>query len=1047
MIRYFTTHPTAANILMLVFLVLGAVALPSLLRETFPRIAPKTVQITVANPGATSAEVARAICRPIEEALEGVENLDEVVCVARESLALTHVEMRQGAGFAQFVTDVEAAVDAITDFPEQAEAPVLEQLGRLDPVASVALTAGPDVAAGDLRALAEDVRRRMLRWGGIPRVELDGFSDHQIRIEIPEAAARELGLSLSDISGIITRQNVDAPVGEVASPEGSTLLRLTAERRSLAAYRTLIIASSDAGGEVRLGDIATITDTFSDADVLTTLNGERAALLNVSKTPSDDTLRVMAALRAFLDDEGSRLPESVAFTITGDTSGVLVDRLTMLTANAIAGLVLVFGAMWLFFGFRQAFWITAGLPVSFLGAIAAMAALGYSLNMLTMVGLLIVIGILMDDAIVIGENIASQRARGLSPIDASVAGVSQVAPGVLASFATTTIVFGSLAFLQGNIGELLRVIPVVMILVLAVSLVEAFLILPAHLSHDDGPAATKPCLADRWLERLRSGVVGPVVWVAVNHRYLTLGLTLFVFLSAVAMLVGGVLKFQAFPEIDGDQVEARLELPAGAPLENTQAEMAYVLAALDRVNADLSPRNPDGASLVQDIVVTYSENPDPGATGPHLATARIDLLPAETRGVTLDTLLSAWRDAAPQTPGMRRLSLTEPSLGPAGRAIELRLQHDDVALLEAASDELQSWLLRYRGTFNITDDLQMGRPELRVTLRDDAHSLGFDARAVADQLRAGFLGVQADEVRIDGEAYQIDLRLSSFDRETLGDVAQFTLTSPTGARVPFGVVADVSPGREYEALRRINGIPTVTVTGDVDTSIANADEIVRDTLSSKVPDLLARYPGLAIGIEGQNAEAQTTQASMLRGLMLGLIGVYLVLSFQLRSYIEPLIVMAIIPFALTGLVFGHMALGLDLTLPSMLGFVSLAGIVVNDSILLVNFIKSERAPGVTRIADAAIQAAKARFRAILLTSVTTIAGVLPLLTETSLQAQILIPLVASIAFGLMATTVLILLVIPATYAILDDFGLVDLVPEPGLAPTLREPVSVGARDE
>jgi HAE1 family hydrophobic/amphiphilic exporter-1 len=1044
MIRFFTTHPTAANILMAVFLVLGVVSLPSLLRETFPRIEPRTVQITVANPGATSGDVARSICRPIEEALEGTENLDEVVCVARESLALTTVEMRQGADFDQFVTDVEAAVDAITDFPEQAETPVLERLGRVDPVASVALTAGSDVAAADLKALAEDVRRRMLRWGGIPRVELEGFSDHQIRIEIPEASARQLGLSLSDISGIIARQNVDAPVGEVVSPEGSTLLRLTAERRSLADYRNLIIASSATGGEVRLGDIATITDTFSNAEVLTTLNGERAALLSISKTPSDDTLRVMDALRAFLGDERPRLPKGVELTITGDTSGVLVDRLTMLTVNAIAGLVLVFAAMWLFFGFRQAFWITAGLPVSFLGAIAAMAALGYSLNMLTMVGLLIVIGILMDDAIVIGENIASQRARGLSPVDASVAGVSQVAPGVLASFATTTIVFASLAFLEGNLGELLRVIPVVMILVLAISLVEAFLILPAHLSHGGTATRTQPRLADRWLDRVRSGVVGPLVRIAVKHRYLTLGLTLFVFLSSLAMLLGGVLKFQAFPEIDGDQVEARLELPAGASLEDTQAEMAYVLAALDRVNAELSPGNPDGASLVQGVVVTYSENPDAGSAGPHLATARIDLLPAETRGVTLDELLSAWRDAAPKTPGMRRLSLTEPSLGPAGRAIELRLQHDNVEVLEAASDELQAWLLRYLGTFNITDDLQIGRPELRVTLRDDAHSLGFDARAVADQLRAGFLGVEADEVRIGGEGYQIDLRLSSFDRETLGDVEQFTLTSPTGASVPFGVVAEVSSGREYESLRRIDGIPTVTVTGDVDTTVANADEIVRDTLSSKVPDLLAQYPGLDIGVEGQNAEAGTTQASMLRGLALGLIGVYLVLCFQLRSYVEPIVVMSIIPFAFTGVAFGHLALGLDLTLPSMLGFVSLAGIVVNDSILLVNFIKSEQEPGVTRVAEAAEQAARARFRAILLTSVTTIAGVLPLLTETSLQAQVLVPLVASIAFGLLATTLLILLVVPAAYAILDDFRVADLTSDPVPLPTLREPGSAGA---
>lgn len=1026
MIRYFTTHPTAANLMMVAFLVVGLISLPALLRETFPRIEPRTVQVSVPYPGATPTEVLRSVCQPVEDAIDGVENTDEVICIARENLALITAEMVQGRDFDQFTSDIEAEIGALTSLPDATDDPVIEQLGRVDPVATVAVTVQQDIGPSDLKALAEDIKTRMMQWGGIPRVEVTGFSDRQIRIEIPEAAVRQLGISLSDIAGTISRQNLDRPVGEVTSDTGSTLLRLTAERRDLHTYANIVITSNDAGGEVRLGDIATITDTFEDPEILTTRGGQRAAILNITKTPSDDTLRVMDALRAFVEDEQARQPEGVELLITGDTSSILTDRLTMLVVNAVQGLALVFLAMWLFFGFRQAFWISAGLPVSFLGAIAVMAAMGYSLNMLTMVGLLMVIGILMDDAIVIAENIASHRAAGRSPVEASISGVTQVAPGVLASFATTTAVFGSIAFLDGNLGELLRVIPVVMILVLVVSLVEAFLILPAHLSHGQDAGQVGRRRADIWLDFIKARIVATLVNAAVGQRYLTFGLATLLFLSSIAMLTGGYLKFEAFPEIDGDQIEARLELRPDAALAETQTEMAYVLAALERVNTALSPRNPGGAPLVRQVVVTYAENIDSGAVGPHLATARIDLLDAETRGVTLDEILLAWRAEAPETPAMRGLNLTEAALGPAGRAIELRLQHKDFAVLDQAADDLKGWLAQYRGAFNIADDLNLGRPELRIVLRDSASSLGFDARSVSDQLRAGFLGVEAGEVRMGSEAFEIDLRLSAFDRDSLTDLENFTLLSPTGSLVPFGVVAQAVPARDYAVMQQINGVPTVTVTGDVDTGVANADEIVRATQAQFVPDLTARYPGLTFDVQGQNAAAATTLASMSQGLMLGLIGVYLVLSFQLRSYIEPVVVMVIIPFAMIGVVFGHLALGLNLSLPSMLGFVSLAGIVVNDSILLVNFIKSEHESGVTSVAEAAPVAALARFRAILLTSVTTVVGVLPLLTETSLQAQLLIPLVASIAFGLLSTTLLILIVVPAAYCILDDFGLVHL---------------------
>ncbi|MGI9452543.1 MAG: efflux RND transporter permease subunit, partial [Geminicoccaceae bacterium] len=632
MIRFFAGHPTAANLLMAAFLILGVIALPDLLRETFPRISPREVQVSVVYPGASPEDVERAICRRVEDAVDGIENVVEVRCEARENIGLATIEMEQGKNLDQFFLDIQTEVEAIDDFPDTAENPVVTQLGRTDFVASIAVT-GPENRT-QLKALAEDLKTRLLRFGGIPQVEIEGFSDRQIRIEVADAAARELGLSLDDIAAVITRQNVDLPAGEIVSQDGTTLLRFSDERLALDAYRDIVVASSAKGGQIRLGDIARISDRFEDEEVKTLFNGRQAALLDVSKTAKDDTLNVVGAIEAFLEATRPTLPPNVALTITRDSSDILKDRLQMLTVNSLQGLALVFLTMWLFFGVRQAFWIGMGLPVSFLGALAAMTMLGYSINMLTMVALLIVIGILMDDAIVIAENIATKRQKGLSPLDAAVEGAKQVAPSILSSFATTVAVFGSLAFLRGDLGEILSVVPVVMVLVLAVSLVEAFMILPNHLAH--GAATEKASSINRWvehgIEQMRQQLVAPAARMAVTYRYLTVGIGIFLFLIAVALIAGGTLKFQAFPEIDGDQLEARIELNASATLEDTEAVVEDVLAALKRVNDALSPQNPEGAPLVEDIAVRFNQNVDAGTTGAYLATINIDLLEGKSRG-------------------------------------------------------------------------------------------------------------------------------------------------------------------------------------------------------------------------------------------------------------------------------------------------------------------------------------------------------------------------------------------------------------------------------
>jgi len=1033
MIRYFAGHPTAANLLMLIFIVAGLAIAPSLRRETFPRIDPNEVQATVAYPGAAPAEVANAVCQRIEDAADSVDSMAEIRCEAREGMAIATFEMIEGANFDRFFLDIKTEVDAIDSFPDEVETPVVKQLGLADFVAAVAIT-GPD-RLPDLKAYAEAVKARMLRWGGIPNVEVTGFSDHQIGIEVRDGVARALGLSVSDIADLVGRRNVELPAGDIETSDRVVALRFDDQRVSVDALKDLVVVEGDRGGQIRLGDIATITDRFQDDEVRVEFNGRPAALLEVTKTWSADSLDVIDRLQAFLEDERGRAPQGVVLAITSDRSSIVRDRLRMLFENAAQGIVLVAAAVWLFFGLRTAFWISMGLPVSFLGGLAAMALLGYSINMLTMVGLLIVIGIIMDDAIVIAENIEAHRQKGARPLQAAIDGTRQVLPGVVSSFVTTAAVFGYLAFLSGDLGQLLAVVPVVMLLVLAVSLVEAFMILPNHLGHGphtDGPGPGPDRLgrvrrwAETWMERTRDRHVGPFAERAVAHRYLTVGIAFAAFLVAVSMLAGGVLKFQAFPDLDGDTLEARITLPRGSRLADTEAMVARLVDAAGRVDRQLAPEQPEAQPLIRHILVTYNENADTGDTGANLATVSIDLLSSEIRSIDNDGIVDRWRQAVGPLLDNVRITYAEPAVGPAGKAIEFRLAGVDLEELDVAARDLQAWLGAYRGTRDLLDDLDAGKPEIVLSLKEGAGQLGLDARTVAQQLRAAFFGSTADEIQVGVESYEIDVRLAGADRGSLAALDDAVIATADGRLVPLSEVANARWDRGFARIIRIDRRPTVTVQGDVDTRLANATEIVNDTVGRFVPVLEARYPGLSVSIEGQVANGRTTGASMAKAMVLGLIGIFIVLSFQFRSYVEPLVVMSLIPFSLIGAVFGHLLLGIDLALPSLLGLISLAGIVVNDSILLVHFIKNEHAPGDVTVEAAAPKAAKARFRAIFLTSLTTVAGLLPLLFETSLQAQILVPLVASIAFGLTTTTVLVLFVVPAFYAILDDFGLTSL---------------------
>ncbi len=1023
MIRYFASHPTAANLLMAGFIIAGLFAWPTLQRETFPRVDAKRVEVNVLYPGARAEDIEEAICQRIEDAIDGIDNVEEISCDAREGSAKAVVEMQEGRNLDRFTADVKTEIEAITDFPERAEQATIRQLGRTDFVASVAIT-GPDRKA-DLKALAEQTKDRMLHYGGIPKVEIKGFSDHQIRIELADQTLRQFGLSVADIAAAIQRQSIDLPAGNITTSDQELLVRFADERKTVDGFHDIVVVASADGGQIRLGDIATIQDRFELDEKKILFNGKAAAILDITKTASDDTLEVINAVNGFLENERAISPPGVAMVLSKDVSSIVKDRLALLLRNGGQGLVLVFLTLWLFFGLRYSFWVVMGLPVSFLGAIVLMVQVGYTINMLTMVGLLIVIGLLMDDAIVIAENIVSHKSQGKSSLDAAVDGAKQVIPSVFASFITTTCIFGSLAFLQGDLGQILRVVPVVMLFVLIVSLIEAFFILPNHLSHSLASADAKQPAVQAWVDdkmrRFSDHVVGPVADKAVEWRYFTTGCAFAALILAVSVLAGGFLKFSPFPELDGDVMEARVLLPQGTPLHRTEMIVKKVNDALAAVDKRFSPEQPDGRSLVKSVGIKFSENTDAYETGAHVVTLTADLLSSEVRSTTIDAAMEAWRLETGDLADVIWIKFAEAQIGPAGLAIEIRLQGNDLKELKSASLDLQKWLRGYSGSFNVTDDLRPGKPEIRVRLKDGASPLGVNAQMIADQLRTAFFGSTVDEIQRNGESYEVDVRLRPQDRDSLSDLDYFTISTSEGRLIPLSAIADVTFGRGYSRINRVNGVRTITIQGDVNTAVANAGELLADTQKRFFVDMGKTYPGVEFALEGANKNAATTQKSMVRGFVLGLIGVFLLLSFQFKSYAEPFVVMIIIPFAFIGAVGGHVLLGLDFTMPSMLGFVALAGVVVNDSILLVNFIKHFH--GDTKsVAVAAPLASRARFRAVFLTSVTTIVGLLPMLSETSLQAQILIPLVTSLSFGLLVSTVLVLFLVPAVYAIFDDLG-------------------------
>ncbi len=1038
-VRWMARNHVASNLLMFVLVAGGLLKGLSVKQEVFPEVSLDKIQVTVAYPGAGPEEVEEGILLQIEENLTGIEGIQRLEASAAEGSGSVVAELFTGEDPDQVLQDIKAEVDRITTFPEDAEKPIIAKMLNRREVISVVVYG--DVSERTLRERAESVRDDLLALPQITQVGLSGVKPYEISIEVPEESLRRDNLTLGDIAHRVRQASLDLPGGTLKTAGGQILLR-TKERRYFGReYRDIVVLTTPEGTQVRLGDIGEVRDTFRETDEYARFDDKPAAMVQVYRVGEQRPTEISALVKDYVERQRRALPPSLGMATWNDTTELLQSRMDLLLRNARLGLALVLLTLGLFLEIRLALWVMLGIPISVLGALFVLPATGVSINMISLFAFILALGILVDDAIVVGENVYAHRQRGKPYARAAVDGALEVAVPVTFSILTTVAAFLPLVFVSGMLGKFIRVIPLVVITLLLVSLVESLFVLPAHLAGGRQRAVPRGPLG--FLERVRSGfgrwldrfIAGPYRWAlaaTLRQRYATLAAGVAVLLITVGVIRGGILKFVFLPKVDGDVVTASLRMPPGTPVEATGAVAERLVRAALEVVADYDRDRTGAPSILRDVYATVGGTlarggPDGGETssGTHLASVALFLLGSEHRGIPSTEIGNRWREAVGEVPGIDTLTFTS-SMIQMGANIDVQLAHSDVDVLETAAAALKAELTSYPGVGDISDDFSQGKREVKLRLRPQARTLGITEEDLGRQVRSAFYGAEALRLQRGRNEVRVMVRYPEADRRSLWDLESMRLRTPDGGEVPLGAAARVEAGFGFTTINRTDRKRVIDVTADVDSTRANAQEILEELKRGPLPRLARDYPGLTYDLEGEERERRDALGSMKDGFILALVGIYALLAIPFRSYSQPLIIMAAIPFGIVGAAAGHLLMGYDLSMLSIFGIVALAGVVVNDSLLLIDRTNTARRAGESPY-QALLTAAQKRFRPILLTSLTTFFGLMPMILETSVQARFLIPMAISLGFGILFTTGVTLILIPSLYLALEDlralFGL------------------------
>ena len=1015
MIAYFTRHPVAANLLLLGTLIAGGLSLPGLERESFPESSPSRVSVSVAYPGASAADVDDRVCQVLDAELSAVNAVDELECLSVNDRATATLTMVEGGEVGQFYNDILSAMSATNDLPDEAKEPVVSILGQSELVALLAVSgiATEDSLIRYADTLANDIASLEL----VETVDVSGVSENKFRISLDQNALRRFGINAKTVSDAISARSLRTPIGTVRTEGREIFLRYSDARRTVSDLEDLVILQNASGALVRLSDLAKVTLEELTPELRAFVDGQRAAILRINKTRTADSIDTFEQVEGLLHRERARYSDPFRISVINNTTEIIRDRIALVAGNAVASLALVILVMCFFFTVREAVWISLALPFSFFAAVIGMSIVGVSINMISLVALLMSIGLIMDDSIVIAENIANwQKGSGRDSIARAVV---EVMPGVLSSFLTTACVFAPLMFLSGEIGAILKVIPIVLLITMGASLLEAFLVLPNHMAHvRTDRKANERRLAPRTLVHIRDHFVIPTASFLARWRYLTIGSVFAVLIFSLGLIASGTVKVIGFPATEGDTVEARIALTPGLPLERTQVVVRQLEDALRDVDKELSAGTRDQEPLVLRVLTTFASNVDVKDNGPHTATITVDLLTSEKRNVSADDMLNAWRAAAGPIPDLVQANFTQTVLVPGGHDLDVQLSGQDLVELELATNELRNSLLGRDDVSAAYRDFFGGRLETRLTLNEFAYVNGLTPQSVSGQLRTAFSGTETDSFRIGQSDMTVQVELDD-SIPSIEDLEDFPITIGEGKQVSLGSISDLERSYAYGQITRKDGRAIARIIGTIDRDSTTPAAISQVVTTELAPLLTKEFPGVSIEIGGATEGQAETQRSIVMAFLTGLIGVYIILAFQFRSYTLPFTIMLSIPFALVGTVFGHLSMGLDISMPSLIGFASLSGVVVNNAILFVTFFIAEIREG--DYLSAAVEAVRHRFRPVLLSSLTTFIGLMPIITETSPQAQVLVPLVVSVAFGLVSSTLLVLFVFPCILGIYFDF--------------------------
>ncbi|QNN25440.1 efflux RND transporter permease subunit [Planctomycetales bacterium ZRK34] len=1027
---------------MLLVIIGGVMAMLNMRMEVFPEIDSQKITIAVPYLGASPAEVEEGVNVRVEEAVAGIEGVKRVRSTAQEGSGTVIVELEDYADSSTVLDDVQAAVDRIETFPKETEKPVVAEVTNRVQVLSLMVHGNVDERT--LKALAERVRDDLTAMGNISQVDISGVRDFELGIEISEGALRRYGLSFKEVADAVNQASLDLPGGVVKTAGGQILLRTKGQRYVGREFENIVVRSNPDGSQLRLSDVASIVDGFEDSDIETIFEGQRAAVLNVFRIGEQDAIEIAETVKKYVEHQKEVLPVGVSLSVWFDRSDYLRGRIDLLTRNAAYGLLLVFVCLALFLDLRLAFWTTMGIPISFMGAFWVLPHMGMTINMISLFAFIVVLGIVVDDAIVVGENIFEHRQRGLDGTSAAILGVREMAAPVTFAILTTVVAFLPLLFTAGDIGKIVRFMPMVVIGVLLLSLVEALLILPAHLSGKKRGGTPGP------IARIQRRVGDGLHWVvhhpyrrsldwALRQRYLAFAIALATMMLIGSLVVGGHVKFVFFPKVDSDNVVAVLKMPQGTPVEQTEKVAKRIEAAAYRVRQKLdSATSANDPSIFRHISTTIGEQPftnivghGPGSptvvttSDSHLAELNIELVSSEYRNISSEEIADMWRGEVGPVAGVSSLTYVS-SFFSAGNAIEVELAHRDFETLLRAVESLKATLRQYAGVSDIDDSFEPGKREIKLAIKPAGRTLGLTLMDLAEQVRFGFYGDEAQRIQRGRDDIKVMVRYPVDGRKSLADLHNMRIRTPDGAEVPFDTVAEVNMGRGYAQIQRADRRRIVSVIADVNESVTSSDKINQELAEQVLPALQRDWPGLTYRFEGAQREQAESMNSLGRNFIIALLAIFALLGIQFRSYMQPLIVMTAIPFGLVGAVLGHIFMGLlfegkpmPLSFLSGFGVVALTGVVVNDSLIMIDMINKLRAEGY-KLHRTLMDAGVRRFRPILLTTATTFCGLTPMLLERSLQAKFLVPMAVSLAWGVLFATAITLLLVPVLYMILED---------------------------